>query len=97
MPGGFIRREPTDSKKLQENPEVVELFTRARWMSFCDKLQGYDDEVAEEFLCALKPKSKMLAIVNFRGLNLRLTPLFIIRVTGLPMGVPWDKEERKLG
>lgn len=97
MPGGFIRREPTDSEKLRENPEVVELFTRARWMSFCDKLQGYDDEVAEEFLRALKPRSKMLAIVNFRGLNLRLTPRFISRVTELPMGVRWDKEERKLG
>ena len=56
MPGGFIRKELTDAKKLRENLEVVELFTRARWMSFCDKLQGYDDEVAEEFLRALKPK-----------------------------------------
>ena len=56
MPGGFIRKEPTDSKKLQENPEVVDLFFRARWMSFYDKLQGYDDEVAEEFVRALKPK-----------------------------------------
>ena len=97
MPGGFIRKEPTDSKKLRESPEVVELFTRARWMSFCDKLQGYDDEVAVEFLRALKPKSKTLAVINFRGLNLRLTPQFISRVTDLPMGVPWDKEERKLG
>ena len=66
-------------------------------MSFCDKLQGYDDEVAEEFLRVLQPKSKMLAVVNFRGLTLRLTPHFISRVTDLPMGVPWDKEERKLG
>ena len=56
MSGGFIRKEPTDSKKLRENPEVVELFTHARWMSFYDNLQGYDDEVAEEFLRALKPK-----------------------------------------
>jgi len=39
----------------------------------------------------------MLANVSFRGLNLRVTPRWISRVTGLPMGVPWDKEERKLG
>lgn len=45
----------------------------------------------------MKLRSKMLAIVNFRGLNLRLTPWFISRVTELPMGVLWDKEERKLG
>ena len=57
MPGGFIRREPTDSTKLRENQAVVELFTRAQWMYFCDKLQGYDDEVDEEFLQALRPKS----------------------------------------
>jgi len=97
MPGGFIRREPMDSEKLRENPQVVELFTRAGWMSFCDKLKGYDDEVVEEFLRALKLRSKMLANVSFRGLNLRVTPRWISRVTGLPMGVPWDKEERKLG
>ena len=97
MPGGFIKKEPSDSKKLRETPEVVDLFSHAQWMSFCDKLQGHDDEVAEEFLRSLKPKSKTLAVVNFGGLTLRLTPQFISRVTDLPMGVPWDKEERKLG
>jgi len=74
MRGGFIRKEPSDSKKLRETPEVVDLFSRAHWMSFYDKLQGHDDEIAEEFLRSLKPKSKTLAIVNFRGLTLRLTP-----------------------
>ena len=96
MPGGFIRREPTDSSKLRENQEVVELFTWAQWISFCDKLQGYDEEVAEEFLQALRPKSKTLATVNFRGLSLKLTPQYISRIIELPMGLPWDKEERKL-
>ena len=66
-------------------------------MSFCDKLQGHGDEITEEFLRSLEPKSKTLAIVNFRGLTLRLTPQFISRVTDLPMGIPWDKEERKMG
>ena len=64
-------------------------------MPFCDKLQGYDDEVAEEFLQALKPKSQTLATVSFRGLSLQLTPEHISRITELPMGLPWDKEERK--
>ena len=75
---------------------MAELFTRAQWMPFCDKLQGYDDEVAEEFLQALKPKSQTLATVSFRGLSLQLTPEHISRITELPMGLPWDKEERKL-
>ena len=75
---------------------MVELFTRAQWMPFCDKLQGYDDEVAEEFLQALKPKSQTLATVSFIGLSLKLTPEYISRITELPMGLSWDKEERKL-
>ena len=66
-------------------------------MTFCDKIQGHDDEITEEFLRSLKPKSKTLATVNFRGLTLKLTPQLISRVTNLPMGIPWDKEERKLG
>lgn len=76
---------------------MVDLFSRAQWMSFCDKLQGHDDEITEEFLRSLEPKSKTLATVNFRGLTLRLTPQLIGRVTDLPMGTLWDKEERKLG
>lgn len=66
-------------------------------MIFCDKIQGHDDEIVEELLRSLKPKSKTLATVNFRGLTLKLTPQLISRVTDLPMGVPWDKEERKFG
>ena len=53
--------------------------------------------ITEEFLRSLKPKSKTLATFNFRGLTLRLTPQLISRVTDLPKGVPWDKEETKLG
>ena len=74
MPGGFIKKEPTDSKKLRENPEVVELFTRAQWMSFCDKLQGYDDEVAEEFLRALKAKIKDISHRQFQGFESQTHP-----------------------
>lgn len=74
----------------------MEIFTRVQWIKFCDKLQGYDDEVAEEFLRALKAKSKTLATVKFRGLSLTLTPQYISQITELPMGLPWEKDERKL-
>ena len=97
MLGGFIRKEPSDSKKLRETPEVVDLFTNAKWMTFCDKIQGHDDEITEEFLRSLKPKSKTLATINFRGLTLKLTPQLLSQDTELPLGMPWDKEERKLG
>ena len=54
MPGVFIRKEPSDSSKLHEDPEVVDLFTRANWISFFDKIQGHDEEINEEFLMSLK-------------------------------------------
>ena len=97
MPEGFIRKEPSDSRKLREHPEVVNLFTRANWMTFCDKIQGHDDEITEELLMSLKPKSKTHATVNFKGLTLEVTPELINRVIGLPLGLPWSKEERSLG
>ena len=43
----------------------------------------------------MKPKSQTLATVSFRGLSLKLTPKHISQITELPMGLPWDKEERK--
>ena len=97
MPRGFIRKEPSDSRKLRETPEVVNLFTCANWMTFCDRIQGPDDEVTEEFLMSLQPKSKTLATVNFRELTLKLTPQLISQVIDLPLGIPWSKEERALG
>jgi len=66
-------------------------------MTFCDKIQSHDDEVTEEFLMSLQPKSNTLATVNFRGLTLNLTPQLISRVTDLPLWIPWSKEERELG
>lgn len=97
MPGGFIRKEPSDSSKLRENPEVVNLFTHANWMTFCDKIQGHDDEITDEFLMSLQPKSKTQATVKFKGLTLKLTPKLISRVIGLPLGIPWSKEEKASG
>ena len=97
MPGGFIRKEPSGSRKLCQTHKVVDLFTRANWMTFCDKIQSHDDEVTEEFLMSLQPKSNTLATVNFRGLTLNLTPQLISRVTDLPLWIPWSKEERELG
>lgn len=97
MPRGFIRKELSDSRKLRETPEVVDLFTCANWMTFCDIIQGYDDEVTEEFLMSLQPKSKILATLNFKGLTLKLTPRLISQVTDLPLGISWSKEESSLG
>lgn len=58
MLGGFIRKEPLDTSKLHEHPEVVDIFTQANWMTFFDRIQGHDEEIREEFFMSLKPQSK---------------------------------------
>ena len=88
MLGGFIRKEPSDSSKSHEHPEVVDLFTRTNWISFFDKIQGYDEEITEDFLMSLRAHSKTHATVSFRGLTLELTPELISGVTSLPLGLP---------
>ena len=76
---------------------MVDLFTKAHWISFVDIIQGYDEEVTKEFLMSLRSHSKTHATISFRGLTLELTPDFISRITGLPLGLPWSKEEKSLG
>jgi len=58
-------------------------------LNFCDKIQGHDDEIIEEFLKFLQPKSKTLATVDFRGLTLNLTPPLIRR------GSQWKRNTRQ--
>lgn len=97
MTGGFMRKEPLNSTRLHEHPEVVGLFTISNWTAFFEKLHEYDEEVTEEFSLSLTPHSKTHAIVSFRGLTIEITPKFISRVTSLPLGLPWSKEEKPLG
>jgi len=97
MPGGFMRKESLKSIKLYEHPEVEDLFTRANWISFFDRIQGYDEEVTEEILMSLRPHLKTHATISFKGLTLELTPNLISRITSFPLGLPWRKEEKSLG
>lgn len=94
MPGGLIRKDPSKSSKLYEHPEVVDPFTQANWISFFDKIQGHDEEITEELLISLRPHSRTHSTVSFMGFTLELTLELISRVTGLPLGIPWSKEER---
>lgn len=76
---------------------MMDFFTRANWISFFDKIQGHDEEITKAFLMSLRPHSKTHATVSFKGLTLELTPKLISGVIGLPLGLPWSKEERSLG
>jgi len=63
-------------------------------MGFFEKLRGYDDEVARGFALSLIPLTRIHATVVVRGLSIDLTLELISRVTTLPLGVPWRKEEK---
>lgn len=91
-----MRKEPLNSTKFPEHPEVVALITRENQMPFFDKFHGYDEEVTKEFLLSLRPHSKNHATVTFKGLTIELTLECISRITCLPLGLPWIKEEKPL-
>ena len=63
-------------------------------MGFFEKFTGYDDEVAQEFAHSLTPHSRIHATVILRGLTIDLTPELINRVTTLPLGIPWRREDK---
>jgi len=63
-------------------------------MGFFEKFRGCDDEVAQEFALTLTPHTRIHATVVIRGLTIDLIPKLISRVTTLPLGVPWRKEDK---
>jgi hypothetical protein len=91
---GFNRRETTNTVRIQQQPLVLEIFIRHQWMRFFENFTGYDDEVAQEFAHSLNPHNKIHAIVIVRGLTIDLTPELFSRVTTLPLGIPWRKEDK---
>ena len=50
--------------------------------------------MAQEFAHSLTPHSKIHATVLVRGLTIDLTTDLISRVTTLPLGIPWRKEDK---
>jgi len=80
--------------RIQQQFQVLEIFIRHQWMGFFEKFTGYDDEVAQEFSHYLTPHNRIHATVIVRGLTIDLTPELISRVTTLPLGIPWIKEDK---
>ena len=91
MTRGFNRRKPTNTIRIQQHPQVLEIFMRHQWMGFLEKFEGYDDKVAQEFSHSLTSHSRIHANVIVRGLTIDLTPELVSRVTTLPLGIPWRK------
>ena len=63
-------------------------------MGFFERMRGYNDEVARDFALSLIPltRTHVTAVVN--GLSLEITPEVIGRITTLPLGFPWRKEDK---
>ena len=95
MTWGFNRREPINTVRIYQQPQVIETFTRHNWMGYIEKLRGYDDEVAHDFSLFLIPLTRVHVNVLVRGLYIELTLELITRITTLPLGVPWRKEDKR--
>ena len=80
--------------RIQQHPQVLEIFTIHNWMGFFEKFRGYDDDVAQEFALSLTPHNLIHATIVIKGLIIDLTPELISRVTTLPLGIPWRKEDK---
>ena len=92
-----MRKEPTNSTRFHAHPQVVDIFTRETWMKFFEKFWGFDEEIAQEFALSLVPHNRTHATITFRGLSMEITLEFISRVTNLPLGLPWSKDEKPIG
>lgn len=95
MTGGFNSREPTNTGEDTKTPQVLEIIIRYQWMGFFQKFTGYDDEVAQGFSHSLTPNSRIHATVIVGGLTIDLTLDLFSRVTTLPLGTPWIKEDKE--
>ena len=50
-PGGLIcRLEPNKTEWIMKFPRSAQLMKKARWFTFCEKLQGYHSQVTTYFI-----------------------------------------------
>lgn len=94
MTGGFDKREPTSTTRIHQHPPMIESFTRHQWMGFFELLRGYDDDVAREFAMSLIPLARASATTTVRGFSVTITLESIRRITTLPLGLQWRKEDK---
>ena len=57
-------------------------------------MMGYDDEVTKDFSLSLIPLTRTHATVVVKGLSVEITPKIISKITTLPLGLPWRKEDK---
>lgn len=95
MTAGFVRREPTNHKKMFRNPEVVDIFQKLGWINYFQKLDGFDEEVAMEFATNLKKDNEKKSITEVRVLKITLTKEYLSLLIRIPKGRRWDNDNRE--
>jgi len=57
-------------------------------------LKGYDDDITYNFSMDLNPQERTSSTTMVRGLSITINTEVIDRVTTLPLGVQWRKEDK---
>ena len=63
-------------------------------MRFFELLRGCDDDIAREFAMSLIPLARVSFTSVVRALSVTITPESISRITTLPLGLQWRKEDK---
>ncbi len=72
---------------------MVEILRRHHWLVLFKLLRGYEDDVAREFAMSLMHQTRVSSTSMVKGLLVTITPERTSRITTLPLGLQWRKEE----
>ena len=67
---------------------------KASMMGFFEWMRGYHDDVAREFSISLTPLTRTNATTLVKDLLVEMNLEVISRITTLPLGLPWRKEDK---
>jgi len=80
--------------RIQNTPKCLKSLEDTTGLEFSRNSHGTMMR-AQEFAHSLTPHRKIHAIILIIGLTIDLTPEIITRVTTLPLGIPWRKEDKE--
>lgn len=83
-----------NSSMTHQNPEFKIIFENCNWLGFFERLRGYDDESDLNFSLNLKHLEGIEIVFAFKGSIIYPDEDLSSKVTTLPKGMKWIKEER---
>jgi hypothetical protein len=85
--GAIIHTEPQDLILFEDDPTFRESFERVGYMNFCQKIQGFNQQVTKDFALHIDGVK-----TNVGNLEFVVTPQTISAATGIPcIGMEWFK------